>query len=132
MHAPVGAKEVGQIANPRFANHKRVEEPHFDIRMRIKRGENRVKTGSVVIIEEKPDADTTIGRGVQGFEQQRARHVLFPDVILNIQRPLGDLRQARPRGKGIARIRQQINSGEARMCFEQGRDRFSEARIGGI
>jgi hypothetical protein len=51
--------------------------------------------------------DSTIGSRVQSFEQQRTRHIVAPDVILNVQRSLG----ARPNRTRVALRRARLSNG---------------------
>ena len=48
----VRGKEIGQIADPRFANHKGIEKPHFDFGVRIKCGDETIIIQWLVIMHE--------------------------------------------------------------------------------
>jgi hypothetical protein len=71
VHAPVHPEEVGDKPDgARSTYDKRVEEPNFDVRMRIQRRERRVDPGCAVVVEQEPHSHTAISGGVQGLEQQ--------------------------------------------------------------
>ena len=62
VHAPVQPEEVEKVINrARFTNQKRIEQPNFDVRVRIERSESRVDSGRAVIIQQKANSDAAIG-----------------------------------------------------------------------
>jgi len=62
------------------------------------RREQPVHTGGVVVVEQEPHADTAVGRATHGVQQQAAREVVVPDVVLQVDAADGgiDERDARP------------------------------------
>ena len=96
--------------------------------MRIQRDQDGIETLGCIVVQKKADTNAAIRRRVQSLEQKRTGHVVLPDVILNIQRPLRECGQKRTRGKGVARILQRIDSGESGMRFNQRRDGLPDSR----
>ena len=65
MHAPVQPGEVEKVINrTRFTHHKRIEQPNFDIGLRIERDESRVESGGAVVVQQQPNPDGAIGGAV--------------------------------------------------------------------
>src|SRR6266550_2963358 len=100
--------------------------------MRSKRSEQRVEPGRVVVVQQQPYANAAIRCGAQGLEQQGTRHVVVPDVILNIKRTLGALCQQRPRSKRIARIRQRVDTRDSWMRVDHRRNCPPKPGIAGV
>src|SRR6266404_9219591 len=100
--------------------------------MRSKRSEQCVEPGRVVVVQQQPHADAAIRCGAQGFEQQGTRHVVAPDVILNIKRTLGALCQQRPRSKRIARIWQRVDTRDSWMRVDHRRNSPPKLGITGV
>jgi hypothetical protein len=54
MHTPVQAGEVGNVTDqPWLADHERVEQANFDIRMSIKRHESGIEFGRDIVVVEQ-------------------------------------------------------------------------------
>ena len=82
-----------------------IEEPHLDVGMGVERGQRRVDAAGAVVVQQQPHPHAALGGVAQGVEQQRARRILVPDVVLDVERAVGGPRQERPRGEGIAASR---------------------------
>src|SRR6266404_9177526 len=100
--------------------------------MRSKRSEQCVEPGRVVVVQQQPHANAAIRCGAQGLEQQGTRHVVVPDVILNIKRTLGALCQQRPRSKRIARIGQRVDTRDSWMRVDHRSNRLAKLGITGV
>jgi hypothetical protein len=132
VHAPVRAKEIRHVTNAWAADDERVEDAHLDIRVRIERGECRIHPRVAVVIDEEAHADSAISGGVKGFDEQRSRPVVAPDIILHIQRPLGGVRQPHARCERIRPVAKRIYPANARVRVNERNDRFTQSRAGGV
>ena len=56
-----------------------------------------------------------IRRAEQALDNNPAGHVLVPDEILHIQAVPSDVRQGKPRGQGIVRLREHVDPRQTRM-----------------
>ena len=116
VHPPVEAPEVGEEAeHARAAEHVRVEQAQLDPGMRVERGEGGVQPRGGVVVEQQPDADAPVGGGAELVEQEAARQVVVPDVILGIDAAFGHSREQRARGERVPRLPQRVEPGQARV-----------------
>ena len=95
-------------------------------------GERFVEVAGVVIVEEQPYPDTAVGGSAQRIEQQRAREVVVPDVVLHVEAALGDIRKPNQRGERIASTEQGNNARQAGMRLGERSDRPTEPALAGV
>ena len=91
VHAPVEARSVDdELADlgqhRRVARVERIEQPHFDVRMRIERIEHVLGVAGIEIVDEQAHAHAAIGGGEQSLRDQLAGRIGVEDVILQIDR----------------------------------------------
>ena len=133
MHAPVEAREVEEVSERAPPpQHEGIEEPHLDVGLRVERGERFVEAAGVVVVEQQPHPDAAIGGAAQCVEQQRAREVVVPDVVLHIEAALGDIGEPNPRGERIASTEQWNDARQPRMRLGERSDRPPEPALGGV
>lgn len=133
MHAPVGTREVAHVTeNPRLPDHEGIEEPDLDIRVGIERGQRRIQPDGVVVIQQQANAHAPVGGGAQTIEQQGARHVPVPDVVLDVECTVRSPDQQCPRSKRIARVGQQVDTRIAGIGRHPWRQRLAQARRAGV
>ena len=90
VHAPIEAREVGQeFERSQATQAKRIEQPHFDVRMRGERTEESIETRGVIVVEQETDTNAAVGGPTHRCKEQHAGHVLAPDVVLDVERVLG-------------------------------------------
>ena len=85
------------------------------LRMTVDGEQHVVGRHRAEIVEQQAHAHTAVGRAEQALEQNPAHHVLVPDEILHIETALRRIREDEPRGQGIARVRERVQAGLARM-----------------
>ncbi len=123
VHTPIKTGKIGEIAErAQGAERERIKQANGDVRMAIQLAENVVQPHGVVVIQQQPHLHTAIGGVQQRAEQQAARHVVLPDVILHIQRLLGHLHQQIAGGKGVQAITERMNTAFARMASQPRRN----------
>ncbi len=101
MHAVIEALEVREESEPpRAALGKGVDHADLDIRVGIQRGEGRVAALEVQVVEQHAHAHPAVGGPNQTLGQQPAGGVRLPDVVLHVERLLGEIGERGPGGKG--------------------------------
>ncbi|KAG0734101.1 hypothetical protein G6F23_012706 [Rhizopus arrhizus] len=108
---------------------RRLKSADFDIGVFVHRGQHRVQARRAVVVQQQPHAHAPVGSGVQRFQQHRARHVVVPDVVLQVQAAScvrGDHRAGRERIHAIAEER---DAGLAGMGLLQWHDLLVDARL---
>jgi hypothetical protein len=83
--------------------------------MPVERGERRVQPPRAVVVEQHPHPDAPVGGEAHLVEQQRARQVAVPDVVLHVQAARGGARQQDPRGEGDAPVVEHPQAVKARV-----------------
>lgn len=133
MHSPVEAGKVRQVIDPSpSAMLERVEQPYLDVRVRVQRRERRVETSRVVVIEQEPDAHTTIGRATQRVEEQTPREIVMPDVVLHVERLLGRLGKMIASAECISAVAERYDARPPRMCRDEWQHGLGEPRFRGV
>ncbi|MCY1295647.1 hypothetical protein D9M70_449960 [compost metagenome] len=133
VHAPVQAPEIGQeIERLGLAQHKRVEDPHFDLRMGVHGREQLIHAGQAVVVEQQAHAHAAVGGLVQRLQQQRAGQVVAPDVVLHVERALRRACQVDARGEGGLGVVQRVDAAEPGLAGQRGRDRAAQRRGRGL
>ncbi|MNV67726.1 hypothetical protein D3C71_1605360 [compost metagenome] len=131
MHAPVQAAEVRDIAQGlRPAQHKGVVQADLDIGVFVHRRQHRVEPRRAVVVQQQAHAYAAVGRGMQGFQQHRARHVVVPDVVLHVQAAFSGARQHHAGGEGVIRIGQRVDARLAGVGRRQWGDAAAQGRGG--
>jgi hypothetical protein len=69
---------------------------------------------------------------VQRLEQERPRHVVSPDVVLDVERSVGRVREERARRERIAAVGEDGDAGLGRVLVDQSSGRLGEAALGGF
>ena len=127
VHAVVQAVEVtDQVEDPRGPAHEGVEQPDLDIRMGVQTGEDFIASVDVDIVDEKTHAHTAIRAAQQGLREDAPALVRIPDVVLQIEAVLGELRHGHADGKGVAPCRDQRDTRSARMAFFRGPEQAAQ------
>ena len=98
----------------------------------IERGEDIVHAVGVVVIKQKAHAHAAIGGAIKHIEKQIARHIVVPDIVLNIERVIGRFNQRGACHKSIVRIIEQINAGILPLGLGRAQSRFQPRRGSGI
>ncbi|MNQ43647.1 hypothetical protein D3C85_573840 [compost metagenome] len=123
VHAPVEARKIrGKGERARRAGNKGIEQADFQILLLAQHGQGLVQARRVVVVEQQAHPHAPFGRLAQGIEQQGARDVLVPDVVLHVQAALRRGGQQGARGKRVAPVDQRIDAGHARMLRHHGRN----------
>ena len=125
VHAPVHPQRIERIAQPLWAAHGGgVEQPHMHVRHRVQRREDRVHPGDAIVVQQQPHPHAAFGGIAQRAQQHHPRHVVVPDVIHHVDRPLGPIGQQDPADQRAAAIGQRHHAALAGM----GRQRLGRAR----
>ena len=129
MHAPVHAREVGQeVERAGIALDERVVQPYLDIGMRVERGEGRIESLCIHVVEQQPYPHPPLGRLPERLEQQVADLVAMPDVVLRVERLFGGVGEQDARGERVAGVRQRMDARLAGIRSDAGRNRAAELR----
>ena len=111
VHAPIQAAKVAEVAERlEPAVRERIEQPNLDIVVAIQRSDRRVEPRDAVVVEQKPHAHATLGGTPQVLEQQVARRIAVPDVVLHVERPLGSAREQAACREGLLCDREWIDA----------------------
>ena len=127
-------KSVQEADEFGLANHERIEQANFDVRMRFERGQRRVeRRGDAEVVQQQAHTHAAIGGFMEFFEQQGAGQVVAPDVVLDVQRALRRADQIHASRKRHMRIGERIDAGGARMRCKPGGDGTAEqVVVGGL
>ena len=113
VHAAVQAFELGKIAHEaKFAVYKRIEQAHLNIGVGIEAQHQGIQAIGIVVVEQQAHFHAAVGRLHQGMGEQLARHIVVPNVVLQIQRVFSRLYQACASGKRVVAVRQGVNARE--------------------
>ncbi len=116
MHPPVEAGEVGEIAQrAQGTKGERIEQPDGNVGMVIQLRQRIIQPWRIVIVQQQPYDHPAIGGLQHGTEQQPARHIVLPDIVLYIQRLRGFLHQQVTCGKSIQPVTEWMNAAQPRM-----------------
>ncbi len=101
VHAVIEPLETrDEFEPPRTPMGKGVDHPDLDVRVCIQCREGRVPALEGHVVEQQAHAHPAIGGTHQTLGQQPAGGVRFPDVVLQVERLLGELGERGPGGKG--------------------------------
>jgi hypothetical protein len=133
VHAPVQARELGEVAEESPpADAERVEQPHRDVGVSVERGQDGIEAGGVLVVQQEPHAHAAVGRPADRLEQQGPRHVVAPEVVLRVQRPLGRVGQEDAGRERAAAVGQRDHAGPAGVRLDERRDHPAEPRVSGV
>jgi hypothetical protein len=103
VHPPIEASEVEDVSEGSPAPHcERIEEAHLDVGLRVECGERFVQPARVVVVEQQPHADAASRGSTKCIEQEFAREVGLPDVVLHVEAALGGIGEPHPGCECIA------------------------------
>ena len=120
VHAPLGARELGQIAQGLGrAQRKGVEQAYFDIGVLVERGKGGIEATRAAIIEQQAHTHATICGQQQFVQQQVACGVVAPDVVLHVERALCRPGQQGAGRKRVIGVGQEVNAAFTRMDLLQ-------------
>ena len=119
VHPMVEAAEIGErvdvlVEQAVAAAAERVEQPDLDVRKRREPDEQRITAGRVEVVDDEPHPNTAPRRIAQVAQQQTARLVVLDEVVLDVERLGGPLRQRHARVERIDAERHQPEPGELR------------------
>ncbi len=117
VHAAVHAREAGeqlaQAVEPRAVD-VGIEDPDLDVLMGVEARDQLVFLFErAPVVEEHAHPYAAIGGGDQTIDDQRAGLIGVEDVVLQIERALGQLDQDGARDEGVEPGRQEAKSGAA-------------------
>jgi len=117
VHAPVDSREASQqLAQPVNAGAVDVwiEDADFDVRVRIQSGHDLVLfLQRAPVIEQDADSHAAIGGGDEAIDDQRAGLVRMENVVLQIERPVGQVDQDASCHEGVEAGGQEPEPGAA-------------------
>ena len=126
------AKSVRKLSarTPRWV--ERVVEAHLDVRMCVECRDRRVEPRGVHVVEQQAHAHAALRGPPERLEEQMARRVAVPDVVLHVERAVRDPGEQDACREGIARIRKREDAGLARMRGNVRGDRAAQPRPRGV
>jgi hypothetical protein len=111
VHAPVQTGKVDKIIDPsRSTDHERIEQADLEIWMSIQGSQCAVQPACIVVVKKKANSYTSFGGFVESVEEHRARQVLVPYVVLNIECSLGGAGEQRSRGEGVTPVGKSVDA----------------------
>ena len=118
VHAMIDAPDVGhrqQKAGPRRESSagKRIEHPHLDVCMFAQMQEAPIFARRIEIIDQNAHPHAPIRREAHMMQQQPRGIVLMNDVVLNVQRALGMVRERDEVGQGLFPRGEEVNARQA-------------------
>jgi hypothetical protein len=135
VHAPVEPGKIGEKAqrSAHFLYMKGIEQADFDIGvMRVQRGQQLVHALGAVVVEQQAHTHPALRCAIKHIEKQVARHIVVPNIVLDIERVIGRFNQRGARHKSIVRIIEQINAGILPLGLRRAQSRFQPRRGSGI
>ena len=130
MHAPVEALEIPEIVErASAASRKRVVETDLDVRLGGEGGEGRFDRLRVLVVDEDAHAHPAPFRLPQRIEGEEAGLVAMPDVVLRVDRALGDAGEQHSRGESIGPLDQRINARLPGLGGREGQQGRAQARF---
>ena len=93
-----------------LAQRERVEQAHLNELVARECGQLGVEPRGANVVEQQTHANAALCGGEQFAEQQRARDVVAPDVVLNVQCPVCGTRQQRAGSIGVIGMGQRVDA----------------------
>ena len=107
-----------------------VVRPDLEWESRLVAAYHKLSKAEELVVKEA-DKHAAVGGPADRGEQQHAGHVLAPDVVLEIERTFGGIRQQHAGCECIATVAQLDDAGLPRVKPRTGRDRAAEPGLGG-
>ncbi len=105
MHPAVESGEIGEIAErAQRAKRERIKQADFNIRMGIQQPQRAVHAHRIVIIQQNTHPHAAPRRRQQCAKQQPPGHIVFPDIVLDVDSLLRHLRQQVAGGEGVEAV----------------------------
>ena len=118
VHAAVELAEAGEdLQRPEPAAAERVEQLDGDARVAIEGAEGGVAPAGVDVVEQQAYLHPAIGGGEDVVGEQGSGLVIMPEVVLEIERPRGGVRQVETGGERVGAGREQPDGRNGWRCL---------------
>jgi hypothetical protein len=107
VEPPTAYQHLGQLPQPTRAAVERVEDPHFDVRVHVRDLEQVVLRARIDVVHQHAHPHPALGGAHDLRGNQPAGEIAVPDVVLDVERALGDLRGGGAIPEGHRVLRQQ-------------------------